>query len=99
MNFGVFFALSVTISFKISGAVIPRRVFTQPGSVPAAELCDRRRQVLLGKRTPPPEPRPRFRDLDGAEQALSVAMGPAVASPVANVTMRWLAFGRLCAHV
>jgi hypothetical protein len=26
-------------------------------------------------------------------------MGPAVATPVANLTMRWLAFGRLCAHV
>src|SRR5260221_14241876 len=33
-----FFALSVTTSLKILGAVIPRRVFTQPG--PKAELSD-----------------------------------------------------------
>jgi hypothetical protein len=32
-----FFALSVTTSLKIPGAVIPRRVFTQPGPDPDAE--------------------------------------------------------------
>jgi hypothetical protein len=29
----LFFAMSVTTSLKIPGAVIPRRVFTQPGSL------------------------------------------------------------------
>jgi hypothetical protein len=32
-NFSVFFALRITTEPKIPGAIIPRRVFTQPGSI------------------------------------------------------------------
>src|SRR4029077_4574503 len=43
-NSGCFFALSVTTSLKIPGAVIPRRVFTRPGpsADPALERQGRR---------------------------------------------------------
>ena len=34
-----FFALRMTVGPKIPGAVIPRRVFTQPGSIASFERC------------------------------------------------------------
>src|SRR5271165_1207538 len=54
-----FFALRMTVGPKIPGAVIPRRVFTQPGSIAtsAAGLACRFMSASIRKRPPPALPR------------------------------------------
>jgi hypothetical protein len=42
-----FFALNVITSLKIHGAVIPRNVFTQPGSYPAQKAVSALSPLLI----------------------------------------------------